>query len=109
MKILFFGLSSIGIVAGLAYSDDGLTLGADGGPAEVIEFMLGEWSGDCWMPAPNGDHAEFRVEESVVAGANDHAVFTHGTAYAGNDDRIVHDVPAWSGRKVMAAIACARS
>jgi hypothetical protein len=50
VKILFFGLSSIGIVAGLAYSDDGLTLGADGGPAEVIEFMLGEWSGIVGCP-----------------------------------------------------------
>jgi len=98
MKHLFFALAAMGIIAGIAQSQqppEALP------PAEAMSHMLGRWQGEGWRVAPGGDRQTFRITETLTPQAGGQAVAITGIGETGplDDPVIVHHAYAMIWRE----------
>jgi hypothetical protein len=90
MKQVMMALASMGIIAGIAQSQqppEALP------PAEAMSYMLGHWQGEGWRMSPQGERQVYRIEETLTPRAGGHAISIVGigTAGEGDETREIHN------------------
>lgn len=90
MKQVMMALASMGIIAGIAQSQqppEALP------PAEAMAYMLGHWQGEGWRMSPQGERQVYRIDETLTSRAGGHAISIVGIGTDGEGDaaREIHN------------------